>query len=84
LALLDAIVNGEVLDPDSVKGMVFTQLKKKVPELIEALNGRVRIHHRFMIGRHLEHMRQVEKHIEALHGEIDRLLMPYRKEMDLL
>jgi transposase len=84
LALLEAIVNGEVLDADSVKDMVFSQLKKKVPDLIEALNGRVRAHHRFMIGRHLEHLRQVEEHIEFLQGEIDRLLEPYREEIDLL
>lgn len=84
LALLEAIVNGEVLDADSVKTMVFTQLKNKVPQLIEALNGRLRAHHRFMIGRHLEHMHQVEDHIEALQKEIDRLLKPYREEIDLL
>lgn len=84
LALLEAIVNGEVLDADSVRGLVFTQVKKKVPELIEALNGRVRSHHRFMIRRHLEHLRQVEEHIEALSGEIDRMLEPYREEIDLL
>ncbi|KRF42872.1 IS110 family transposase [Paenibacillus sp. Soil787] len=84
LALLEAIVNGEVLDTDSVKNMVFSQLKKKVPDLIEALNGRVRAHHRFMIGRHLEHLRQVEEHIEFLQGEIDRMLKPYREEIDLL
>jgi transposase len=83
-ALLEAIVNGEVLDADSVKEMVFSQLKKKVPDLIEALNGRVRAHHRFMIGRHFEHLRQVEEHIEVLQVEIDRLLLPYREEIDLL
>jgi transposase len=84
LALLEAIVNGEVLDEDTVKAMVFTSLKKKVPELIEALNGRVRSHHRFMIGHHLEHLSQVEEHIEALDREIDRLLAPYREEIELL
>ncbi|TVY08233.1 IS110 family transposase [Paenibacillus cremeus] len=84
LALLEALVNGEVLDAKSVKDMVFTQLKKKVPELIEALNGRLRVHHRFLIGRHLVHLRQVEEHIEALQEEIDRLLILYRKEIDLL
>ncbi|WP_435164098.1 IS110 family transposase [Paenibacillus glycanilyticus] len=84
LAMLDAIVNGEVLDEESVKRMVFTKLKKKVPELIEALNGRVRLHHRFMIRRHLEHMQQVEEHIEILNKEIDRLLEPYKEEVALL
>ena len=84
MALLEALVNGEVLDADSVKDMVFTSLKKKVPALIEALNGRVRAHHRLMIGRHLEHLRQIEEHIEVLNREIDRLLKPYREEVDFL
>ncbi|TVX98982.1 IS110 family transposase [Paenibacillus cremeus] len=84
LALLEAIGNAEVLDADSVKGLVHTQLKKKVPELLEALNGRVRAHHRWMIRRHLVHLRQVEEHIEALNGEIDQLLKPYEEEIDLM
>lgn len=84
LKLLEALVDGEVLDANDVKKLVFASLKKKVPVLIEALNGRMRAHHRFMIGRHLNHMRQVEAHIEALQVEIDRLLKPYRAEIDLL
>lgn len=56
-ALLASIVNGEVLEAEDIRKMVKTQLKNKVPQLIEALNGRLRLHHRRMIKRHLDHLR---------------------------
>jgi transposase len=40
-ALLESIMNGEVLEPEEVKQMVAPQVKKKVPQLVDALNGRV-------------------------------------------
>ncbi|WP_246363024.1 transposase [Paenibacillus alba] len=52
--------------------------------MIQALNGRVQLHHRWMIGRHLEHLNQVEEHIEILNQEIDKLIGPYKEEIDLL
>ncbi|AJY73726.1 IS110 family transposase [Paenibacillus beijingensis] len=84
ITLLEALVNGEVLDSQSVMGMVHHSVRKKVPSLIEALNGRVRAHHRFMIRRHLEHIEQLKEHIETVQVEIDRLLQPYREEVELL
>jgi transposase len=83
-ALLESVMNGEVLGPDQVKSMVKAQVRKKVPQLVDALNGRVRAHHRKMIRRHYDHLTYLEKEIEALETEIEELLSPYRKEMDLL
>ncbi|ERI10633.1 transposase [Aneurinibacillus aneurinilyticus ATCC 12856] len=76
-ALLESIVNGEVLRPDQVKDLVKTSLKRKVPQLIEALNGRVRAHHRKIIGMHLDHLRYIEEQIREIEKEVDRLLSPY-------
>ncbi|MGZ0050193.1 IS110 family RNA-guided transposase [Brevibacillus gelatini] len=76
-ALLESIVNGEVLSPDQVKDLVKTSLKRKVPQLIEALNGRVRAHHRKIIGMHLDHLRYLEEQIREIEKEIDRLLSPH-------
>lgn len=82
--LLGLVVDGEVLDAEIVSGLVHNKVKKKVPLLIEALNGRVRAHHRFMIRQHLEHMHQLEELIATLQFEINRLLVPYREEIELL
>lgn len=83
-ALLDSIIQGEVLDEHQVRSMVRTQLKRKVPELIQALNGRLRSHHRKMLRRHLEHITYLEHEIEELEQEIDRLCAPYQAEIELL
>ena len=83
-ALLEAIMNGEVLETEQVQMMVKTQLKKKVPELIDALNGRVRAHHRTMIRRHYDHLLYLEKELVALEAQIDQLIHPYKKEIELL
>lgn len=33
----------------------------EVPQLVDALNGRVRAHHRKMIRRHYDHLKQKKK-----------------------
>ncbi|WP_148277998.1 transposase, partial [Paenibacillus popilliae] len=58
--------------------------RKKVPQLVDALNGRVRAHHRKMIRRHYDHLEYLEKEITALEAEIEDLLRPYQKEIELL
>lgn len=83
-ALLESVVNGEVLTAEQVKDMVFTKLKKKVPQLVEALNGRVRAHHRRMMRMHLDHLQYIEKQIEELETEIDKLIHPHEESKHLL
>lgn len=83
-ALLESIVNGEVLDEDQVRNMVKTQLKRKVPDLIQALNGRLRSHHRKMLRRHLDHIVYLEQEIQELEGDMEKLIAPYQMEIDLL
>ncbi|WP_420832573.1 transposase [Paenibacillus periandrae] len=61
-----------------------TSLKNKVPELLEALDGRMRKHHRMMLGLHLDHLSYVEKQLEKVESEIDRLLEPYLASVELL
>jgi transposase len=83
-ALLNALVDGEVLDEPSIRGMVKTRLRGKVPELIEALNGRLRKHHRSMLSRHLEHIKYLEKEVQELEGEIEALMEPHQEELQRL
>ncbi|MNP30036.1 Transposase IS116/IS110/IS902 family protein [compost metagenome] len=64
--------------------MVHTRLKMKVPLLVEALNGRLRLHHRNMIKRHLEHIHYLEKQIQELEAEIESAVEPHMREIQLL
>lgn len=83
-ALLQALVDGEVLDADRVRKLVHTQLKAKVPQLVEALNGMVTTHHRDMIRMHMAHLQFVERQIAELDTRIANLLKPYEAEITLL
>ncbi|CQR54885.1 IS110 family RNA-guided transposase [Paenibacillus riograndensis] len=83
-ALLDSIVNGEVLEVHEVRKLVHTRLKMKVPSLVEAMNGRLRLHHRKMIRRHWDHLQYLESEMQTLEAEIEELVQPYMKEIELL
>ncbi|WP_214626553.1 IS110 family transposase [Paenibacillus agaridevorans] len=83
-ALLESIINGEVLDADEVREKVKTSLKRKVPELLEALDGRMNKHHRMMLGMHIDHLSYIERQLEKVESEIDQFLKPYLPSMELL
>jgi transposase len=82
--LLKSIINGEALNPQRVRVMVKAQLKHKVPQLMDALNGRLRNHHRTLIRMHLEHLDYVENQISVLEAMIDEAITKYRETIDLL
>ncbi|WP_412679633.1 DDE-type integrase/transposase/recombinase [Brevibacillus choshinensis] len=69
-ALLDSLINGEVLEPQQVEQMIKTSLKRKVPQLIDVLNGRIRIHHHKLKEKHLKHLAYLEKEIKVLESDI--------------
>lgn len=83
-ALLQSILNGEVLEMEEVRALVKTTLKKKVPQIVDALNNRIRSHHRELIQMHYDHLSYIEKQIEELESKINQLVTPYQEEMDLL
>ncbi len=52
-------------------------LRKKLPQLQTALDGRVEEHHRFLLEMQLERLEQVEASIDRLDQRIDEKLVPY-------
>lgn len=83
-ALLEKLMDGEVLDEEQVRSLVKTKLKKKVPQLVDALNGKVRLHHREMIRMHMNTIKFLEEQVEQLEKSIQELLKPYEEEVGLL
>jgi transposase len=61
-AMLDAMVAGEA-DPVAMAELARGRLRNKQAELEQALTGRVRDHHRFLLATHLSH-------IDFLDGQI--------------
>jgi transposase len=53
-------------------------------ELVEALNGRVTDHHRFLLRLHLNDIAFLAEQIEEIDGQIQRCMIPFRKEETLI
>jgi len=61
-AMLQAIVAGQA-DPTLLAELAKGRLRNKLQELVRALDGRIREHHRFMIGQHLIHIEFLDEQI---------------------
>ena len=64
--------------------MAHGKLKSKVPQLVEALNGRVTEHHRFLLRFHLDNIAFQLDQIQELDEEIQRHMVPFQKENYLI
>jgi transposase len=66
-AMLDALIRG-VTDPDTLADLARGALRKKLPALRQALAGRLRGHHAFLLSQILGHVDYVEEAITAVSG----------------
>lgn len=82
-AMLRALVAGE-RDPEVLAELAKGTLRKKLPELREALNGRFSDHHAFLIEMALAHIEQLEATIARLDAEVDRVMAPFLAARELL
>lgn len=83
-ALLAALLAGSEITPELIASVVKGNVRKKVPELQDALWGRLRPHHLQMIRYSLEHIDFLERQVRSLEAEIEVMLQPFRAERDLL
>ncbi|MFD1179721.1 IS110 family transposase, partial [Paenibacillus puldeungensis] len=81
-AILVKVMNGEVLDEAELRSVLKTKLKRKVAEILDALNGKLRLHHRQMLTEHWEHLCFLEQRIETLEARIEQQLAPYAEEVE--
>jgi transposase len=58
--------------------------KKKILALREALEGHFSNHHAFMVGRILAHVDYLEESIADLSSQIERVIAPFSKQVELL
>lgn len=82
-AILTEVVHDR-LNPVQLEGLVHGRLRHKLPELEQALSGRVRAHHRFLLAQHLAHLDFLEEQIAAYSREVERLTAPFDELVDLL
>jgi transposase len=82
-AMLEALLAGQT-DTGQLAELAKGRLRKKIPQLKEALTGRVREHHRFMLSEQLSHIDYLDEAIERLNAEIGERLRPFDEEIQLL
>ena len=81
--ILKAIVGGET-DPGKLSKLGGPRLAATRAELADALHGRIRFHHRFLIGQHLKTIEQLEETIAAFDARIEAALEPFRDALERL
>jgi transposase len=75
-AMLAALVAGTT-DPGVLADLARGMLRKKLPELQRALQGRFRPHHAFLLQQVLAKIDFLDETLERLTAEIDRRLVPF-------
>ena len=79
-AMLEAIIQGEQ-DSQRLAEMSRGLLRNKIPELQEALQGRVTAHHRFLLRELLDHLYFVESKMQRIEQEVAERLGPFQSEV---
>lgn len=82
-AILNALLSGQT-DTQQLAELAKGRLRKKIPQLKQALTGRFRQHHRFMLTEQLSHIDYLDEAIERLNGEVAERLRPFDSELQLL
>src|SRR5919206_2555498 len=82
-AMLDALVSGTT-DPEVLADLAKGRLRQKIPALRGALEGHFSSHHAFMVGRMLAHIDYLEESIADLSSQIERVIAPFSKQVELL
>lgn len=78
---LDALISG-THDPDVLADLAKGALRKKIPALREALNGRFSGHHALLIGQMLAQIDFLDETIQTLSERIEELTRPFSREIE--
>jgi transposase len=82
-AILRAIIDGKT-KPEQLVAVTTGRLQATDSVLREALRGRIRAPHRFLLKLHLEQIEAIEKAIGTMDQEVGALLEPFRAKCERL
>lgn len=74
-AILTALIAGES-DPERLADLAQGAARKKKAALIEALHGRIPVHHRRLLKLHLDLIAALERALEEVDADVGKLLAP--------
>ena len=81
--MLDALISG-THDPEILAELAKGSLRKKIPALREALQGRFTDHHELLIGQMLAQIDFLDETIQTLSERVEELTAPFSRELELL
>jgi transposase len=81
--MLDALIAG-THDPEMLADLAKGTLRKKIPALREALQGRFSGHHALLVGQMLAQIDFLDETIATLSVQIEELTRPFSRELELL
>jgi transposase len=81
--ILKALISGET-DPVELAELAQGRLKTKKTEIMEALNGKVTEHHRFLLQLHLGQVEALENAVITIETRLGECLEPFRESEELL
>jgi len=81
--MLQALLEGTT-DPMVLADLAKGRLRKKLPDLKKALEGRFDVHHRFMLESILGHIDFLDEWIERVSKEIGERILPFERQIKLL
>jgi transposase len=82
-AMLEALTAGST-DPQVLSELAKGRLRKKLPELKKALEGRFRSHHGFMVAEILTHLDFLDEAIERVSQEVSNRIIPFSRKVELM
>lgn len=82
-AMIEAMLSG-VGDAEALAELARGRLRAKLPQLREALEGRVDATHRILLRHLLDHISFLEEQLERLLADIDARLAPYEHQIELI
>jgi transposase len=82
-AMLDALVSGTT-DPQVLADLARGQLRKKLPALRQALEGRFDSEHALVVGQILAHIDFLDESIDRLSAAIEEQIAPFAAAVELL
>jgi transposase len=76
--MIQALIDGNQT-PEQMAALARRKLREKIPQLCEALSGKVTDHHRFMLRQLMEQVRHLEQQIQTFDERIEEVMSPLEK-----
>lgn len=84
MRIIHALLEKEDLSREEIADMTHCSLRSKMDMLVEAPDGRVTDHHRFLLRMHLDHTEFLAEQIQNLDEEIQIRMVPFHVQSSLI